>query len=205
MNDPHVVALRYRLEAVEGFTFDNPSPIEWEVPVCIFRVADGIVTATLRSDFASVEEARAAVEPHLHAFPLRTMLDNGRAVFTVQFSAPVVEDRKPPPASPGSPQVIVADTLQLNIRTYPPTVHQRWRDYPPPPGQLLVSPDVETLWHRYEGWRAGREPLPAAAYFCLTVVVGLRGRRGPSESITSKPAPSDGASVPFNSVASQRS
>ena len=41
----------------------------------------------------------------------------------------------------------------------------------------MVSLDVETMWHRYEGYLAGREPLAAMAYFCLTVLQGSAGGR----------------------------
>ncbi len=43
--------------------------------------------------------------------------------------------------------------------------------YPDPPDPTFkITPDVETLWARYEGYRRGREPLTAMAYFCLTVL-----------------------------------
>jgi hypothetical protein len=44
-------------------------------------------------------------------------------------------------------------------------------EYPPPPdADFIVSPDVETMWHRYAGYLEGREPLLAMAYFCYTLL-----------------------------------
>jgi hypothetical protein len=51
-------------------------------------------------------------------------------------------------------------------------------EYPAFPQGFTVSPDVETLWDRYEGYVQGCEPLSAMAHFCLSVVekVLARGR-----------------------------
>ena len=49
--------------------------------------------------------------------------------------------------------------------------------YPDPPHQFAVSPDVETLWNRYEGHLQGREPLLSAANACLTWLEATHGGR----------------------------
>ena len=51
--------------------------------------------------------------------------------------------------------------------------------YPPPPSRGLVcSRDVESMLHRYMGYRKGREPLTSMANFCLTVLqIAAGGRR----------------------------
>ena len=38
-----------------------------------------------------------------------------------------------------------------------------------------MTPDVETMWQRYEGYLNSNEPLPAMAYFCLTVLEAKAG------------------------------
>jgi hypothetical protein len=43
----------------------------------------------------------------------------------------------------------------------------------------VVSPDVETLWRRYEGYLEGKEPISSMANFCLTLVKQRgSGRKG---------------------------
>ena len=43
----------------------------------------------------------------------------------------------------------------------------------------MVSPDVETLWRRYEGYLEGKEPISSMANFCLTLVKQRgSGRKG---------------------------
>ena len=55
--------------------------------------------------------------------------------------------------------------------------------YPPPPtAGFEVSPDVDTMWRRYLGYRDGREPLLAMAYFVFTMVTAAHGRRSQAAS-----------------------
>ena len=35
---------------------------------------------------------------------------------------------------------------------------------------MLITPDVQTMYDRYMGYRQGREPLTTMAYFCLTIL-----------------------------------
>lgn len=44
-------------------------------------------------------------------------------------------------------------------------------------GGLCRTPDVESMYRRYLGHLEGREPLPAMAYFCLTVLEWRGGSR----------------------------
>jgi hypothetical protein len=87
-----------------------------------------------------------------------------------------VIDRNPPP--PGSQTITpLAGTITFGMSARA-TLSVGWRNYPPPPMNFVASPDVETLWTRYKGYRAGSEPLPHMAYFCLTVLEGFGGGRG---------------------------
>ena len=43
-------------------------------------------------------------------------------------------------------------------------------EYPLPPSDIALNPDVETMYTRYMGYRRGNEPLASMAYFCLTVL-----------------------------------
>jgi hypothetical protein len=58
-------------------------------------------------------------------------------------------------------------------------VHVERARYPDPPDATFkITPDVETLWARYEGCRHGKEPLSAMAYFCLTVLEWIAAPTG---------------------------
>ena len=43
-------------------------------------------------------------------------------------------------------------------------------EYPAPPSDIALSPEAETMYHRYMGYRQRQEPLPAMAYFCLSML-----------------------------------
>lgn len=49
--------------------------------------------------------------------------------------------------------------------------------YPAPPTGFKASPNVRTLWDRYQHYREGRESLPGMAYFCLTLLETMAGRQ----------------------------
>ena len=58
------------------------------------------------------------------------------------------------------------------------------RKYPNPPTVFTVTPDVETLWQRYNNYLDGKEPLLSMAYFCLTLVENKadgKGKKGKRE------------------------
>ena len=40
----------------------------------------------------------------------------------------------------------------------------------------IDNPDVQTMLHRYLGYRQGREPLPSMAYFCYEVFAKRFGK-----------------------------
>jgi hypothetical protein len=56
-------------------------------------------------------------------------------------------------------------------------IHVTTTRYPDPPGNFVLSPEVETMWVRFLGYHAGREPLASMGYFCLTVVGESAGGR----------------------------
>jgi hypothetical protein len=43
------------------------------------------------------------------------------------------------------------------------------------------------MWLRYEGYRRGKEPLAAMAYFCLTVVEARGGRKKVAKELNIEP------------------
>ena len=169
MNDPHVVALRYRLVPAPDITFEHPAPVERTLEQFDFHLADGIAVTQMREHYADVGDARQVVEPYLRAYEFQTALAEGAFRFHFEFDAPTIVDRRP--SLLGEPLVIVvaSDTLSFSD-SCAATLHLTYHAYPDPPDTFRVSPDVESMWYRYEGWKTGREPLASMAYFCLTFV-----------------------------------
>lgn len=175
MRDPHVSALLYRLGTDETVVFANPSPLERETDAFRMRLADGVLRCEMKDHHASEQSARTRVEPYIRAWELWEALRSSRRRIWFDFEKAEIVDRDPPP--PGEPQVNIVETAKMAFRGYAPTVRSTYQRYPDPPRGVAVSPDVETMWSRYEGYLAGREPLASMGYMCLTVLEASAGGR----------------------------
>lgn len=175
MRDPHVVSLRYRLETDKTVTFENPPSIERETNEFIAQLENSILKCQMKEHYPSVPAAREVVDKFVQAWELDIALRFGRAEMWFVYEDAHLIDRDPPPL--GSPQLVCTSLIcNAEFRTSG-TLRTRLRSYPEPPEQLRISPDVETLLHRYEGYLDGHEPLPAMAYFCLTLLETRAGGR----------------------------
>ena len=174
MPDPHVVELRYRIGTDSIVTFDGPPPVEDETSEFRLRLENGIAHFRLKEHFSSVEAARSAVDKYIRAWEIDVALEHEGLGMNFVFEDAEVIDRNPLP--PGSYQAVMG-IARMEMSGLPVTLHITWGLYPKPPGLFRVSPDVETLWQRYEGYRKGQEPLLAMAYFCLTAIEASAGGR----------------------------
>lgn len=178
MRDPHVVLLIYTLVPEETTSFSAAAaPVEADAGRYSLRLADGTLTVTMHDHFPSEESAREAVERYLRAWEIRhaLALGIGRMEFRFEFQRAELVDRDPPP--PGEPQTIELKSL-VHLRAIGSvTAHAQRAAYPAPPSDFALDPDVETLWTRWQGYVASREPLQTMAYFCLTVLQSTAGDR----------------------------
>ncbi len=180
MRDPHVVSLRYRLVPSEGVTFKNPPPLEHEAEAFRLRLADDILMVEMKEHRASAEEAQRLVKPFLRAWEIDLALRQDRNEVTFVFDGAEVVDRNPDPLS--TTQTIHADATFAARASFAASAHVTKPQYPGPPSGFAVSPDVETMWARYEGYRAGREPLASMAFMCLRVLEASAGGRDEAAS-----------------------
>ena len=168
MRDPHVETLTYRVETEPTLVFDNPPPVEHHIKAFTVRLADGLVTVEMHEHHASEESARRVVDEYLRGWEITAALQFGRSDMKFRFDRAAVIDRDPPP--PGNHMRISARAFGTAEAFGTLTVRATRRQYPAPPADFILSPDVESMWRRFEGYLRGREPLPSMAYFCLTVV-----------------------------------
>lgn len=168
MRDPHVEALRYRLEVDETISFQNPQPVEYETSIYKLRLDKDILTAKLKVHFSSVGEARKAVEKDLRAWEIDYALCHGRREISFVYKDADVIDRDPLP--PGSPVFVHGSLHILTSSTAIAIPHVIHHEYPEPPKLFRISPDVEDLWNRYEEYLNGHEPITSMAYACWTFI-----------------------------------
>lgn len=172
MRDPHVVSLRYRLLAAEGVVFDGAPPIEWETEAFRMRLEDGIATFDMTEHHASENSARKRVDEYLRTWVIDAGLRVGHREMSLEFDKAELIDRDPLPGTGVALRGVVTATATAKAR-----IVVRRGEYPRPPEGFVASPDVETMWARYEGYLEGREPLGSMAYACLTLLEGNAGGR----------------------------
>ena len=175
--DLQVVSLRYVLQSTGQVTYVNPPPVEFETTEVRFTLAEGKLACEMKTHFQTVEAARAIVQPILTAWEVNADLRRSQGELRFKFDGAEIIDRSPP--TPGAIRghghmFEHEDTLSA---TGTVSLHVSRAYYPEPPGMFRLSPDAESLFLRYQGYLAGREPLPGMAYFCLTVLEAYGGGR----------------------------
>lgn len=164
MRDPHVVSLRYRLRVDPVNIFGEPPPVEHETADYRISLAGGELRFEMKQHYSSSDQAKKAVSGFVRAWEIDSALRGDPITF--QFEDAQVIDRDPSP--PGAFIAIgVGGFAGLECSGTAVMIRNR---YPEPPSDFQASPDVETLWNRFQQYQNGREPLPAMAYFCYTVL-----------------------------------
>jgi len=162
-----VKSLVYRVTSTEDTIYKDPAPLEVDTEKWKGRLDNGILTCHMKAHYSSVADARKEVERYLRAWEIDAAITCGRgSIAFVYQNAEVLDltprDRGDVVAYPQPCEAVaLADTVKVILtRT----------SYPPPPKIFTVSPDVESLWHRYEGYLDGKELLLNMAYFCLSTI-----------------------------------
>ena len=174
MNDPHVVALNYRIEHASWVDWSRAEPLHLHHNAFDIRVEDKRVRFAMREHFAAESEARGAVENYIDAWELDAALTRGPNAFKLRFVHSEIEDRNPTPGA----YHVNAGPATFTISASPAEGTVSPASYPPPPSKGMTrSPDVLSMYFRYVGYREGREPLAAMAYFCLDVLLASTEKR----------------------------
>ena len=176
MNDPHVVALNYRIKHGRYDVFEDAETLEVETEKFQMVVKNNMARFQFKNHihFASENEARKALESYIRSWTVNACLDLGPDAFQLVFDRPDVVDRNPSPRDDIGNEV----GLSLSARAGSPTASFRLTishsKYPSPPTYgMLVDPDVETMFDRYMNYKRNHEPLAGMPYFCLTVIESL--------------------------------
>jgi hypothetical protein len=176
MTDPHVESLYYRLETDGTITFENAPPIERETDAFRMLLAEGVVTFEMKEHHASEQSAKARVEPFLRAWEVKEGLRAGTPEIRFRFERPHIVDRAPRAIGSGVKASVTSVTMRAFARLSA-TALIRKAKYPEPPADFVSSLDVEAMWGRYVGSKAGREPPLSMGYFCLSVLEWSAGGR----------------------------
>lgn len=166
MVDPHIDSLIYSLKPSEFVQYDDSPPLKFGTDIFEGTLENHVLTCRMKVHFATEDEAKAAVEGTLKAWEIGAALQRGYPEFKFVFQKVVLVDRNPLEGK-GTSQVVTEASVYIKGDV---EFIIKPSQYPAPPQNFCVTPDVETLWTRYEGYLRGREPLLPMAYFCLTVI-----------------------------------
>ena len=178
MNDPHVVALNYKIEHHSSVDYDGASPLDHSEDAFDIHVECNNVRFAMKRHYATKSEALEAVEGYIRAWEHLAALQNGPNEFKLIFDGAEIEDRDP------TPGVVYANLKPLRVvaSLSEPTIQVSRGAYPRPPSRRMeFSRDVTLMFDRYVGYHARREHLTSMANFCLTIlyksVSGEKSRR----------------------------
>ena len=167
MNDPHVVALNYKIEHHSSVDYDRASPLDRSEDAFEIHVERNNVRFAMKRLYATKSEALEAVEGYVRAWEHLAALQNGPNEFKLIFDGAEIEDRDP------TPGVAYANPKPLRVVASlgEPTIHVSRGAYPRPPSRRMeFSRDVTLMFDRYVRYRSGRGYLADTAIFCLTIL-----------------------------------
>ena len=166
MKDPQVQALIYHVDHDSSVDYEQASPLEENRTNFRVRVEQGRARLELKEHYATVSDARAAIQPFIDQWEFEASLRGGPGKFRLRFDRPEIIDRQPTPGEVSVAAHISAGIPRLTVSV---TVS---KEYPSPPwnGAIdITNPDVQTMHQRYTGYLQKHEPLPSMAYFCYEV------------------------------------
>ena len=176
MNDPHVVALNYRIDHGETIDYSRAKPLEREEPGFRLTVKNRKVRFELKKHYATEQQAKEAIGEYIRVWEFDATLKHGNSEsFRLVFETPEIIDRRPTPG-----RTSMAGRLTAEFSAGTPNLQRQPRAYPEPPSDIALNPDARTMHQRYLGYRSGREPLASMANFCLTVLAASTGKRNGS-------------------------
>jgi hypothetical protein len=175
VNDPHIEALHYRVRHAAHIDYDKAGPLDHDTAGFTIRIQNGRAEVTMKSHHATVDAARAEVEPFLRAWELTAALEFGPGEFELAYQRAAIVDRNPPP------QANINGVLHAEVGNFTSTatgtIHVGRSKYPDPPLGIARDADVDLMFDRVCRYRAGTTTLADAANLCLTVLQLTAGGR----------------------------
>lgn len=165
MNDPHVVALNYRIKHNDTIDYSRAEPFDRDEPEFRLTVKDKSARFAFKGHYATEEQAREALAEYIRMWEFDATLkrDNPDS-FRLEFEKAEIIDRNPIPSA-----VMLSANTEGRV-TGSARLTTSVRKYPPPPSDIKLNPDAETMYQRYLGYRGRHELLPSIAYFCLSML-----------------------------------
>lgn len=176
MNDPHVMALHYKMKFGEYVDFEKAPPLDYENPDFKVHVEDDNVTVEMKTHFADHDDAKAIVDEFMRTWEVGIGLEIGPGLVSFQHDHTDMVNRNP---SPGAPSTYVVGTTRASFSA---VIQLSPDKYPSPPESLRASQEVRWMYERYAMYKAKRTHLLDLANYCETVLRDQGGgRKGAAE------------------------
>ena len=176
MRDPHVQTMHYTIGSGEGISYQDPEALSFSNYLGDFELVDQELRIQPTEHFSDEQEARTAIEPFLRDWEIESNLTANVGAIRFTFTRVELIDRDPPP--PGGPLVInMKAAIGAFAVTATASLHLTYRMYPKPPQTFCATSEVQLAYRRWVGFRSGKEPLQAMAYFGLTLLQSVTGGR----------------------------
>ena len=169
MSDPHVVAIRYRFVSANEFDrFTKAVPMRVIADGFDLRLEDAILTASPQAHFATIDEARAAIEPFLASWSAHARIERARRDIRFEFEDAHVIDRVD--GSAVYPSVARAQGAAANAAILADN-----GVYPTPPVHFQTDVVLDALLARLAELDAGRTSITDATYWAVTRIEAAFG------------------------------
>lgn len=175
MRDPHVEAVYFSVGSAEDISYENPERQDFSNHLGLFSLADGLLKVIPVEDFCNGLEAGQAIDGFLRSWEIEADLKQNLGMIRFSYSHADVIDRNPPP--PGASHVVEGAFASAVAIADGVTCHIMARRYPSPPECFSATEFAQHAYRRWIGYRRGREPLQAMAYFIISLMESLAGSR----------------------------
>ena len=164
MNDPHVDALIYRIQHGDHVDYKNAGTRTASYVNFDVEISSKSARITMKSHYATWEEARLAVEPTLRAWELDQALEYGPRTIEFIYERSEIVDRAPVPGH----YSLMAEPLHFKVESGTPKLTVNFGAFPVPAQNLARNEIVDHMFERYCLYKQGGTLLADAVNFCLT-------------------------------------
>ena len=171
MNDPHVEKLYYSVIFSSGVDFNKAPPISGERDNFKWNLSKNQLIVKMKAHCATEIEARGMVDDFLKEWELSIGLTHGPESITFRYRNAEVTDRKPDLNNTGAIGLKVVATNHVTVTSLDAVIYLSHHNFPAPPQNFKISPEVDKMYMRYKRYCQGKESLLVMAYWCYTVIV----------------------------------
>jgi hypothetical protein len=173
MNDPHVAALVYRIQHGDHVDYKNAGSRTVSYEHFDVEVSGKSARTTMKSHYATREQARLAVEPLLRAWELDQALEYGPRTIEFIYERSEMVDRAPMAGH----YSLIAEPAHYKHTFGEAKLTLGFAAFPVPAQNLARNDVVDHMFERYCLYKQGGTLLGGAADFCLTCLGTASGGR----------------------------